>query len=100
MITTDPEGCVKISVDAEPRDVVLSTDQGRFLVLVLPLPGLVNGFDRPWKRRFLEWIQKGRSVGTAAQLSGASRQSVYRHRHSDELFRKAWDLVRKGKRKR
>lgn len=97
MITTDPEKCVRISVEAESRDLVHFTED--FLILVLPLPSKTKtkDFDQHWKRPFLEWLQKGRSVQMAADLAGISRRQVYRHRNSDELFRKAWDLVMRNR---
>ena len=89
------EASVRRSVETEPRDLVVSTGEGRYLVLVLPLPGEEDGFDHPWKKTFLEWLQKGRTIETAAHLAGVSPRHVYRQRDSDELFRIACDRVRK-----
>ena len=86
---------------AEPREQVVTTDEGRFLVLFLPLADHeATGFDRPWKKVFLEWLHRGVSIKAAAELAGITREQAHRCRHTDELFRNAWDLVkgRKGER--
>ena len=88
-MTKDLESTVRRSVETEPRDLVLSTEEGRFLVLVLPL----DGFDHHWKKTFLEWLKEGRSIRTAAHLAGVARSQLYRQRECDEGFRNAWDLI-------
>ena len=81
------------SVD-EGESLVLSSDGGRFLVLVVPIRGEEAHFDLPWKKTFIEWLLKGRSVRRAAELSGVSSRHAYRHKESDEVFRNAWELAR------
>ena len=66
-----------------------------YLVLVLPLSGNDTGLVPPWKAVFIEWLQKGRTVEIAAHLAGVSRGHVYYCKRQDEVFREAWNLVRK-----
>lgn len=95
------ERFIQRSIETEPHDHVLTTEGGgRFLILILPLPDTksnekdVEGFDLLWKKRFIEWLLKGRSIRQAAQLSGISRRQAYRQKESDEVFRNAWELAR------
>lgn len=88
-MTEELESTVRRTVQTEPSDIVLSTEEGRFLILVVPL----DGFDHHWKKTFLEWLKKGRSIRMAAHLAGVARSQLYRQREADETFRNAWDLV-------
>ena len=87
----DLEIFVERSVGDKPRDLVVSTEEGKFLILVIPL----DGFDHHWKKTFLEWLKNGRSIRMAAHLAGVARSQLYRHREADETFRNAWDLILK-----
>lgn len=74
----------------------VSLDDGRFLVVVLPLSDEEepSEFDRPWKSAFLRWLSHGLTIQQAADLSGISRKHAYNSRGVDASFREAWDRVR------
>ena len=55
--------------------------------------GMANRRSLERKRRFLDALERGSSVGEAAAYAGVGRATVYRWRESDVAFGEDWDAA-------
>ena len=50
-------------------------------------------FDAAARKTFLEWFSVTCNVRFSAERAGVSKQTVWRHRIADPIFREAWELA-------
>lgn len=74
--------------------------EGHLVVLVVPVVKPLAEdpvqLDPPWKREFLGWLRKGRTVKVSAELAGVTKRHANRSYHKDPAFARAWDAIRRS----
>ena len=98
--------CVTLNYQSDRESAILFEDEEMQIFIVARLKdepdwktidALCQELNKEWKRTFIEWLAKGKSITMSAELAGITPRSAWRALKKDPILARARVLAQRRK---